>query len=656
MENSVPGYAGKFLRVDLTRERITDESFDEATLRKWVGGSGIGAKILYDEVLPGVDWYAPENRIIIASGPLGATTIAGSGSYSLVTKGPLTNGATTSQANGFFGAFLRLNGYDGIILQGAGRSWKWLHLHDGRAELKDAAPYIGLDTWEMHDAIALSVGRTGQQVSVIGIGPAGEHLVKFAAVVGDRGHVAGHNGTGAVMGAKKLKLIAAERGTKKVTLADAPKLREIRKSIIEYITNGAGGSTFRWGTSMSYVAHEQGGTLPVKNYQTNRFPPASDFLGSNYRAKWSIKRHPCWACPSHHNHIIEITQDPYKGFVGKEPEYEQWAAAGSVILNPDPASALVLANVIDRLGFEVNECGWVLGLAMECYQRGILKKEDFGGLDMNWGDVGAARDLLRMIAHRQGIGDTLAEGVMRACGRLGRKARDIGVYTLKGNSPRGHDHRAKWAELLDTSISSTGTIENIASTVPDDSGVPAIEPGRFSRAVAARLGASVSSGSSCTLSEENPFDPERVVDWVVRSKGRMVFEDSLGTCMFCTRVPLRQLVEAVNAATGWDMTYEEAFDAGRRTVNLLRVFNLLHGVSPELDRPSPRYSSAPVDGPAAGISIAPNLDRMVRDYYERMGWDPYTGKPTPSTLIKYGLEFTITDLYPSSTRTVTLDE
>jgi aldehyde:ferredoxin oxidoreductase len=620
-KSNTPGYVGKFLRIDLTNETITEDSFDAETWRKWVGGSGIGAKILYDEVRPGIDWYAPENRIIIASGPLGGTSISGGGTYSLVTKGPLTNGAVTSQANGFFGAFLRRSGFDGLIIQGAAKSWKWLHIHDGKAEIKDASPFMGLDTWEMQEAVTKALGKAEPQVSAIGVGPAGENLVKFACVAGDKGHVAGHNGTGAVLGSKKVKMLVAERGPANVPLADADNVRDAGKSIMDRIRNDPGNRGYQWGTSMGFLGAERGGWLPIKNLQTSVFAPAPDFMGEVYRSKWKIKRAPCWACPTSHLHLIEITDEgPYKGFVGEEPEYEQWAAWGSIIYNPSPAGAMVLANEVDRLGVENNEAGWVVGFAMECYQRGILTKDDFGGIEPEWGSVEAARSILRMIAHRRGIGDTLAEGVLRASARLGEEARAIGVYTLKGNSPRGHDHRGRWTELLDTSVSNTGTIET-SPPIAGDPGMP---------------------------TTTDPFNPDQVTEQVAKTKGRMIFEDCLGVCRFCTRVPLDMVIDAVNASTGWDMTYNEAMDVGRRVVNLLRVFNLRHGVSPEMDMPSERYRSTPVDGAAAGKSIAPHFEHMRSMYYEMMGWTPEFGKPTPETLAKYGLEFATNDLYPEA--------
>ena len=202
---------GQYLRVDLTGGRTWSEQLDGDTHRAHVGGSGYGVKVLYEEVLPGVAWSDPENRLIVASGPLGGTRVNGSGTVSVITKGPLTNGATTSQANGFLGAYMRFNGFDGVVIQGAAQDLQYLYIHDGQAELRDARHLAGADTWEMIDRLAEELGVGERQLSVFGIGPAGERTARFAGFVGDRGHVAGHNGTGAVMGSKRLKAIVARR-------------------------------------------------------------------------------------------------------------------------------------------------------------------------------------------------------------------------------------------------------------------------------------------------------------------------------------------------------------------------------------------------------------------------------------------------------------
>src|SRR3990172_2086386 len=180
--STVGGYAGKILRVDLTNERVSEETLDEATLRKWVGGAGFGAKYLYEEVPPGVEWSDPQNRLIFATGPLGGTRVAGSGTFSVSAKGPLTNGATATQANGYLGAYMKCSGYDGIVIQGAAKRWLYLHLHDGTAELRDASHLVGKDVFDTEDAIKKELGYTLRGATVYGIGPAGENLVKFAAI------------------------------------------------------------------------------------------------------------------------------------------------------------------------------------------------------------------------------------------------------------------------------------------------------------------------------------------------------------------------------------------------------------------------------------------------------------------------------------------
>ncbi len=617
------GYVGKFLRVDLTDETLQDEVFDEATLRSYLGGTAIGAKILYDEVPPGTDWSDSENRLVIASGPLGGSTIPGSGSISVVTKGPLTNGAAATQANGFFGAYLRFCGYDGIIVQGAAKRWVYLHISESGAELRDAANLVGKDTWETDDLIKEELTRREKAMSVFCIGPAGENLVKLAAICGDKGHVAGHNGTGAVLGSKKLKAIAVDRGKGRPSVSDSRRLREIGKGMVEKLkTDPALVASFNWGTLTGITQAGAGGWLPVKNYTTSKYPISAEALdkyAQEYnRGQFEPKANPCWACKNHHCHKMRITEGPYAGEIVEEPEYEGFAACGPIIGQTDVASTMVIANDVDRWGMDINEMGYLLGLVMECYEKGIITLEDTDGLRMTWGNADATREMLRKIAHREGFGDVLAEGVMRAARLIGGDAPSMAVHTMKGNSVRGHDHRVVWLELFDTSLSNTGTIETHRSAPRQLYGVPA---------------------------EFDQFDPDAVVSFTAKAKGASPFEDSLGVCRFCTRLDTLAQVEAVRAATGWDYTFDEAKRVGLRAVNLLRAFNLRHGIGPDLDRPSPRYASTPEDGPAQGVSIMPHWDKMVHDYYDQMGWDPESSKPLPDTLKNLGLEHVAADLW-----------
>jgi aldehyde:ferredoxin oxidoreductase len=312
--NTVFGYAGKILRVDLTNEHISEEILDEATLRKWVGGSGFGAKYLYDEVPPSVQWDDPENRLIVASGPLGGTSVGGSGTISISTKGCLTNGATSTQANGFMGAYMKFAGYDAVIFQGIAKRWVYLYMHDGKAELKDAQQLLGKNTWETEDAIKAELGYMEKGMSVFCIGPAGENLVKFAGVFGDKDHCAGHNGVGTVMGTKKLKAFCAARGRGRVPVNASKELSTASKALWDAIeSNPSGKALFEWGTGGNYARGESrvtSGTLPIKNYTTNLYPEAHLMTNQHSRETWSAKPNPCWACHSLHCHLITFNEGP----------------------------------------------------------------------------------------------------------------------------------------------------------------------------------------------------------------------------------------------------------------------------------------------------------------------------------------------------------
>ena len=619
---AVCGYAGKILRVDLTSERITEEMLDEATLRKWVGGVGLGAKYLYEEVPPEAQWNDPENRLIVASGPLGGTMVGGSATISFSTKGVLTGGATSTQANGFMGAFMKTSGCDAVIFQGIAKRWVYLYIHDGTAELRDAGHLIGKNTWETEDSIRAELGFAEQRMSVFCIGPAGENLVKFAGIFGDKDHAAGHNGIGAVMGAKKLKAFCAPLGQTPVTVASPKKLLPAIEKIWHEIQGHEGSRRiFNLGTGGSYQTGEErvaAGTLPVKNYLTNLYPEANLMTCQYVRERWQAVPRPCWACGSRHCHMVTITDGPYRGMKVEEPEYEMFAAMGPLVGNTDPAETLVLANLMTLLGLEGNESGFLIAMLIELYEKGVLTKEDTEGLELKWGNTAAIRTLLERMARREGtFADMLAEGIKHAAERLGPEAKECAIYTQKGHAPRTHDHRGMWREMFDTSTADVGTYESgyLGPKDPDTHGL------------------------------KDRFSPEEVSTHVAKAKGRRQFEDVAGSCTFCTRARLATIVEAFNLVTGWDFTVKEAQDVGYRVSNLMRAFNIRHGIPIEREQPSPRWCSAPTDGPAKGITIAPHWEEMLDSYYREMGWDRQTGKPLPETLRSLGLDSVVADLW-----------
>ena len=610
---SMKGFAGKYLRVDLTEGRLSNLVFDRGTLRGYLGGTGIGSKILYDEVPPSSEWSDPVNRVTIASGPLGGTSVGGSGTISIVTKGALTGGATSVQANGLFGAYMRFSGYDGIVVQGAAENWQYLVVRDGSAELRDADRFVGLDTYQICDALHRELGVRGRGASVLSIGPAGEHLVRWAGVFVDHGHSASHNGPGAVLGSKRLKAIVTFRGGGRIEVADPERLREVSQRMyedVEWFKGTVGGVESSYKSGL--------GTLPIKNYTTNIWDiPAEglDTFGNEHlRERYQVERVPCWGCRLLHSTMMRIPDGSYAGLV-EEPEYEQMAAWGPVIGQEDVEAAMMLSALTDRLGLENNEAGWLVAWVMECFERGLITAEDIGGLEVRWGDVKSVEELLKMVSERRGFGDLLAEGVRRASERIGGEAAGMAIYTMKGNTPRGHDHRTRWAEMFDTCVSNTGTIETHTGAMGPD--------------------------------VQGPENPIQVSTAVAETKGLMEFDDSLGTCRFNTRMNAKLLAEAVSAATGWDFSAEEGKQVGLRAVNLMKAFNLRAGIGKELDRPSRRYGSTPVDGPTAGIGIMPHWDAMLRNYYQLMGWDAETGVPLPRTLEELEIGHVIKDLYGS---------
>ncbi|MEM2875435.1 MAG: aldehyde ferredoxin oxidoreductase N-terminal domain-containing protein, partial [Candidatus Bathyarchaeia archaeon] len=338
-------YVGSILRVDLGNGKIERFTVNEETLRKFIGGTGLGAKFLYDEVLPGVEWFDPQNRLILAAGPLNATPIGGSGSVSAVTKGPLTNGAGCSQANGYFGAYLRLCDLNGIIVQGAAQNLQYLYVDSESAELKDADWLAGMDTYKTADLIRHEHGCRWREIAVASIGPAGENLVKFAGIFFDYGHSASHNGLGAVMGSKRLKAIAVKRGRQQVKMNDVNRVREISKKLIENVKTEFK-SVYEYGTLGSFYVNAEKNMLPVKNYTTSTWVIEESkwrkFDARYIREKFSVKRNSCWACQIHHCDIMKITEGYYAGEVLEEPEYEQLAAWSSAIGQEDVTAAMML--------------------------------------------------------------------------------------------------------------------------------------------------------------------------------------------------------------------------------------------------------------------------------------------------------------------------
>jgi aldehyde:ferredoxin oxidoreductase len=621
-DDKLAGYTGQILRVDLSAGSYGIEPIPESRLRKYMGGAALGIRTVFEEVPDGTAWDAPQNIIFLGSGPLGGTRIGGSGSLAVVTKGALTNGMASSQANGYFGAYLKFAGYDAIILQGMSPAWCYLYINNDRIEIRPASHLLNKTTVEVDSMLQQELGKTAREISVLSIGPAGENLVRFACLVTDQGHVAAHNGVGAVMGSKKVKAIVLERSGNRFYIKDAPTLSSISKQLLENM-KVARPRPYVEGTVGGVLMATSNGSLAIRNYTTsiNTMLPQTleTYSYQNVRSRFEAKPTPCWACSARHCHSMKVNTGKYAGRSIEEPEYEGMAAFSSLAGIDDVTSTVVLASEVDRLGMDINETGWVISWLLECYEKRLITKEHTDGLEMTWGNAENIIMMLNRIARREGFGNVLAEGVMRAAQQIGPPAQVMAIHTKKGNTPRTHDHRAMWLEMFDTCVSNLGTLEAHLSAPLKQLGLPEYY---------------------------DPFDPMAVSTVDAKIKGAMVFEDSMVTCRFNTATNLELMCRAVNAATGWNIDIGEAMKVGKRAVNLARVFNLRQGIKAELDAPSLRYGSTPLDGIAAGVGILPHWHEMLVNYYHNMGWGEKTGCPLPETLKSLDLDDVI-DLLPA---------
>ncbi len=616
------GYIGKGLRVNLTSGKFQEETFPEKILTQFLGGTGIGIKVLSDEVPSSVGPFDPENRLILATGPLTGTPAVGSGTYSAVTKSPLTGFACTAQSNGHFGPVLKYSGFDFIILQGAASRPVYLHIDNGKVDLIPADDLMGKDAF---DAETLLLERhkpsDRSRISVASIGPAGENRVWYAAIQNDLGHFAATGGTGAVMGSKRLKAIVVRgKGIVPIPEGQQERIRGLTKEwASEFLKSPSGQCYAKYGTAGHFMApHWNRGGVPVKNITTNQFPNPQDFDGSSlYEKLIRIKsKKPCHACPCVHNPIIEIREGPYQGFTAEMPEYEDLAAWGPNVGISDPAQTIILTDLNDRLGMDVKEATFTISLVMECFERQILSSDRLDGLRPSWGHFEAIQELLRKTAHKEGVGRILAEGVYRTAQWIGGDALKRAVYVKKGFAPHVHDNRARWGTLFTQMISNMGSQEGIDMTQKTDHEL-GLKPILFS-------------------SDLIPVAQ-------VRTGHRRQLGDSLVVCSLPStwEGSLKMNIDFLNAVTGLNLSKEEALEIGERIVNLLRVFSIRNGLKAQDDSFSPRLGQPPTEGPGEGKTLLPFAANVLKDYYRLMGWDEESGRPLPQTLERLGLGYLI---------------
>jgi len=600
------GYTGKILKVNLTKRKTYVEKLDEEVARKFIGGKGLGAKILYDSVKPGIDPLSPENLLIFASGPLTATLAPTSGRWAVVTKSPLTNIFLDSQVGGYFGAVMKFAGFDCIIVEGKADTPVYLWVPDEGAEIRDAEDLWGKGCFETEKTIKK---RLGENSRVASIGPAGENLVRYACITVDMYRQAGRGGAGAVMGSKSLKAVAVQSAGRKIEYADPEGFREVAKKALKKIEENSFIPLRRkYGTPVWVAPVNEFAILPTRNFRTGVFEHSDAISGETMRSKIVVKDGTCYNCSIRCWKYTQVKSGKYRVNELAGPEYETIVLMGSNC-GVNSLEAITYANLLcDDLGLDTISTGNAIAFAMECFERGLLSEKDANGLKLRFGDADAEIEMVKRIAHRKGLGNILAEGVRGASKKIGGGSKKFAMH-VKGMEIPGYDPRGAFGMALAYATSDRGACHQRAWTVR----------------------AEIEGKLTPTYS----------------TKGRAKFvkeaQDERSMCfslVLCDFVPLEVdcFVELLNKATGLNFAAEDYLKTGDRIWNLTRLFNVREGMTRKDDVLPGRFRKESLpDGVAKGQVITQKmLNEMLDEYYALRGWDK-NGIPTKEKLKELGL-------------------
>ena len=616
------GITGKILRVNLTDRRNSVEEPDELFYRRYLGGAGFVGYYLLKEVKPGTDPLSPENLLIFALGPMTGTPVPGGSRNCIGAKSPLTGGMAKSEVGGFFGYELKRAGYDTLIVEGRAESPVYLWLHNGEVEIRDASSLWGMTVLETQDAIEAELGQ--RMVRTATIGPGGENMAAVSCIITDLRNAAGRGGLGAVMGSKNLKCVAV-KGRKVPEAADALKLREMAQWMNKnYMNVGAASHhSLGTGTAASMVGGNSIGNLPVRNWGDGLFEEVGKITADTLRDTVRVAMEACPACQIRCKKVVELETDTYK--VDRRnggPEYESLAAFGSY-LGIDDLNAICRANELCSLySLDTISTGCTIGFAMECYEKEILTPKDTGGIDLRFGNVEAMLQVIDLIARREGIGDILADGSLKAAQRIGGGAEEYAMQ-VKGLEFGMHEPRLKQGLGLAYAVSAFGA-DHVAGI--HDTGYT-------------REGSEMDSVRQLGVPEPLPAnDLSPAKAFMVKSQHMWrLFGDSLAICRF---VPwtIHQQVELLRAQTGWEYTTVEALALGERVATMGRVFNVREGFTAADDTLPKRFFSPTPRGALKDTAIDPEeLEKAVHTFYDLMDWDPETGVPTEEKLQMLGI-------------------
>ncbi|MCX6338805.1 MAG: aldehyde ferredoxin oxidoreductase family protein [Candidatus Aureabacteria bacterium] len=610
------GFWGTLLTVDLTTGKIGQRSIPEDRFRKYLLGSGLAAKLLYDELDIRLDPLAPENSLIFIRGLFNGLVLPGDSKFNVCARSPLTGIWGESAAGGHFHQQFNATGWDGVIFTGASPKPVYLWVNEERVEIRDASHLWGLDTFETSTRLK---AETDEKAIVAAIGPSGEKGVLFASIMFD-GHIAraaGRCGMGTVMGSKKLKAVVV-RGNKKLPVKDPEGLKAALKEQIPKILEAAKGLT-DFSTAGGVEAVELHGDLPIKNwYEGSWKEQATKICGQTFIPKTLERHYACFGCPIRCAKIIKLDSGPYAPLFGHAPEYETLAAFGSMCLIDDYEAIMAANETCNRLGMDTISCGGAVAFAIECYEKGVISTNDTDGLELTWGNAPAMVELVGRIGNRSGtLATLLGQGVKQAAEKLGHGSEQWAVHT-KGLEYPYHDPRAFTCMAANYATGNRGACHLEALSYFLGRGVPLADMGYTT-----------------------PPDPHSN-----EGKGKICYDtqnfqglfNPLGLCkfLFLGRVGPQWITGWLNYVAGWDITMHDLLHISERLINLKRMYNVRLGIRRKDDKLPPRLAThARPSGGAKGV--LPDVDKMVSELYALRGWDK-DGIPTQATAARFGLE------------------
>ena len=616
------GYTGQILRVNLSTGKISKEILDEKLIERFIGGYGIGAKILYDEVPPWAGAFDPSNRLIFATGPVTGTTGPVAGRHTVITKSPLTGFYGDANSGGFWGAELKFSGYDFLIITGRPQKPKYLWINDGETEIRDAVQYWGMNARETDDALRKDLGEPDAKVACIG--QAGENMVRYAAIMNDWAErAAARCGVGAVMGYMKLKAIAV-RGHKKIQIANHEALRERASEITKFVRTDPVQTYYtKSGTPGGFAVSWEFGNVPAKNWAATEYggpgdPSVEKIAYPGGYEKVLVGNKACFICPIACRRVVEVKEGKYATGKVEGPEYESMGAFGPMC-GIDDINAITKANDLCNLyGLDTLSAGGTIAFAMECYEKGIISKEDTG-MDLSFGNTDSMLEMIQNIAYRKGFGDILAEGSRRAARIIGQGSEEFTVEVkgveLPMNDPRffqgGGPHYA---------CAITGGRHTEGTTLTLE------------------LGALYKKSGIPELGYDKNLERDTTEG---KGKAAKVLEDwtmilhAMGFCWFAREryISYNNTLRVFEAVTGKKMSIADALIAGERIFNMRKAFNVKHGASRKDDYIPSRLLK--VKNKSGNVV---RLEKSLPEYYHERGWDPKTSKPSFEKLQSLDLE------------------